>query len=100
MAVSFCFLVLLVLVRLIVAQAPGDGDELCLSELFEGQLNSTYAANARPLMDSKDYIGLLQGQTLEVLPWQSVDIDNNNDPEFVTAVSQSVNTLMIYCACV
>ena len=95
MAVSFCFLVLLGLVRLIVTQAPGDGDELCLSVLFEGQLNPffnnhTYAANARPLMDSKDYIGLLQGQTLEVLPWQSVDIDNNNDPEFVTAVSQSV----------
>ena len=95
MAVSFCFLVLLGLVRLIVAQAPGDGDELCLSGLFEGQLNpffnnATYAANARPLMDSKDYIGLLQGQALENLPWQSVDIDNNNDPEFVTAVSQSV----------
>ena len=95
MAVSFCFLVLLVLVRLIVAQAPGDGDELCLSELFEGQLNPffnnpNYAANARPLMDSKDYIGLLQGQALENLPWLSVDIDNNNDDELITAVSQSV----------
>ena len=96
MAVSFFFLIVLLgLVRLIVAQAPGDGDELCRSVLFEGQLNPffnnpTYAANARPLMDSKDYVGLLQGQAPENLPWQSVDIDNNNNPEFITAVSQSV----------
>ena len=102
MAVPFFFIVLLGLVSLIVAQAPGDSDNYCLMEFVGGVPNPffnnrIYAANARALMDSKDYIGLLQGQDPEDLPWQSVDNDDNNDDEFVTAVSQSY---VLYMKCV
>ena len=64
----------------VMAQAPGDGDPVCTEEVVNGMTNplflsrATYRPSERPLMDSRDYVGLLQGP----MPWQSVDNDNNN----------------------
>ena len=85
---------IVILVGSVIAQAPGDGDSLCLTEVIEGVMNPffnvrDYGPNRRALMDSKDYSGLLQGADPEDLPWQSVDVDDNNDPELVTDVSHS-----------
>ena len=79
-------------VSCVIAQAPGDADTFCLSEMIEGNFNPffnvhDYGPNRRALMDSKDYAGLLQGADPEDLPWQSVDVDNNNDPQYTTEVS-------------
>ena len=77
------------------AQAPGDGDPICTDEVVNGMpnpffaLRPTYNPNERPLMDSRDYVGLLQGG--ENLPWQTVDIDNNNTAGVATAVSFFIN---------
>ena len=60
---------------IIMAQAQGDGDSLCTDEIVNGMTNPfffrrpSYGASERPLMDSRDYVGLLQGP----MPWQSVD---------------------------
>ena len=79
-------------VSCVIAQAPGDADPLCLSEMIDGVTNPffndhNYGSNRRALMDSKDYSGLLQGADPEDLPWQSVDVDDNNDPQYITEVS-------------
>ena len=72
------------------AQAPGDGDPICTDKVINGMpnpffvLRPTYSPNERPLMDSRDYVGLLQGGNL---PWQSVDNDDNNTAGVATAVS-------------
>ena len=72
------------------AQAPGDGDPICTDEVINGMANPffairpTYSPNERPLMDSRDYIGLLQGG---YIPWQTVDNDDNNTVGVATAVS-------------
>ena len=74
----------------VIAQAPGDGDPLCVDEVLNGEdnpifdLHPTYAANERPLMDSRDYISLLQGHNPT---WQMVDNDNNNTGTVITSVS-------------
>ena len=74
----------------VIAQAPGDGDPLCTDEVVNGMTNPfffnrpMYSASERPLMDSKDYVGLLQGT--DNPPWQSVDNDNNNTVGVVTEV--------------
>ena len=74
-----------------VAQAPGDGDSICTNEFLNGMTNPffatrpTYGPNERPLMDSRDYVGLLQGG--DDIPWQSVDNDDNNTAGVATAVS-------------
>ena len=79
------------LVASIQAQAPGDGDPLCISETIDGVPNPffanhpMYSARERPLMDSRDYNRLLQGSGTYI-PWQSVDRDNNNTGDFVTEV--------------
>ena len=73
------------------AQAPGDGDPLCTEEVVNGTVSPyfathpAYSPNERPLMDSRDYIGLLQGG--DNLPWQTVDNDDNNTAGFATYVS-------------
>ena len=73
----------------VMAQAPGDGDPLCTDEVVNGTTNPffpnrpTYSASERPLMDSRDYVGLLQG----TMPWQSVDNDDNNPAGIATSVS-------------
>lgn len=72
----------------ILSQAPGDGDPLCVDESINGSSNPfftnlTYPANRRPLMDSRDYVALLEGDNP---PWQQVDDDNNNTNELATNV--------------
>ena len=85
-------LVLVGLVSGIQAQAPGDGDLLCVNETVDGMQNPffadhpVYSANERPLMDSRDYIRLLQQSIDTYIPWQSVDRDNNNTGDFFTEV--------------
>ena len=74
---------------MVMGQAPGDGDPVCTDEVVNGITNPfffnrpTYSASERPLMDSRDYIGLLQ----DPMPWQSVDNDNNNTAGVSTSVS-------------
>ena len=75
-------------VNYVVSQAPGDGDSFCVDATINGVPNSfftniTYPANERPLMDSRDYVGLLNGPNP---PWQQVDNDNNNTGDVVTNV--------------
>ena len=71
-----------------LSQAPGDGDSLCVDATINGVpnpffTNITYPANERPLMDSRDYVTLLDAPNP---PWQQVDNDNNNTDELVTHV--------------
>ena len=77
-----------------LAQAPGDGDTLCVEPFINGNASQpnpffvfrpVYPANIEVLMDSKDYRGLLQGNSPV---WQQVDNDNNNTDQFVTSVSE------------
>ena len=55
----------------VVSQAPGDGDSLCTDEFINGMPNPfydnrpTYANNIRPLMDSRNYAVLLQGNSAQ-----------------------------------
>ena len=76
----------------IEGQAPGDGDPLCTEQFINGTPNPffnnhpVYSARERPLMDSRDYIRLLQESGNVYIPWQSVDRDNNNSGGFVTEV--------------
>ena len=80
--------------RCIRDQAPGDGDALCTDEIVDGIMNPffanrpVYSASERPLMESRDYVRLLQGSGDVYLPCQSVDIDNNNTNEEVMRVSK------------
>ena len=79
--------------RCIRDQAPGDGDALCIDEIVNGMTNPffanhpVYSASERPLMDSRDYVRLLQGSGDVYVPWQSVDRDNNNTNKELTRVS-------------
>ena len=72
-----------------MGQAPGDGDPVCTDEVVNGMTNPfffsrpMYIPSERPLMDSRDYVGLL----LDPMPWQSVDNDNNNTAGESTSVS-------------
>ena len=78
--------------RCIRDQAPEDGDALCTAEIVNGMTNPffanhpVYSASERPLMDSRDYVRLLQGSGDVYVPWQSVDRDTNNSAEFITGV--------------
>ena len=79
--------------RCIRDQAPGDGDALCTDEILDGIMNPffanrpLYSASERPLMDSRDYVRLLEESGNSYIPWQRVDRDNNNTNEEVTGVS-------------
>ena len=93
MAPSFSWLVVLVYLGLagcVGGQAPGDGDLICTNETINGVQNPffgfrpVYSPNERPLIDSRDYISLLQGDNV---PWQSIDNDNNNTAGVATSVS-------------
>ena len=87
-------------VSCVLSQAPGDGDPLCVQEVVDGitspffSLHPTYPANERPLMDSRDYIALLQVGNPPV--WQHVDNDNNNTAGFAT----NVRYFFGVCVCV
>lgn len=82
----------LALVSCIQGQAPGDGDPLCTEEIVDGMHNlffanhPVYSSNERPLMDSRDYLRLLQSSGGVYLPWQSVDKDNINSEDLVSRV--------------
>ena len=73
-------------------QAPGDGDPLCTEEFIDGiqnlffAIHPVYSARERPLMDSRDYVHLLQESGDAYIPWQSVDRDNNNTGDAFTEV--------------
>ena len=67
------------LISSVLAQAPGDGDAPCV------ETGARYAANVRVLMDSRDYVDLLQGENSV---WQQVDNDNNNTEHVTTSVRQ------------
>ena len=77
-------------VTCVLSQAPGDGEPICVQEVIDGlanpffALHPAYPANERPLMDSRDYTGLLQAGNPPV--WQHVDNDNNNTITDVTNV--------------
>ena len=81
-------------------QAPGDGDELCTEETLDGMSNPVfaihpvYSASERPLMDSRDYIRLLQESGDAYIPWQSVDRDSNNAGEVVTKVRRKCSHII------
>ena len=78
----------------IEGQAPGDGDPLCTEETIYGMSNPffaihpVYSARERPLMDSRDYVRLLQESGDVYIPWQSVDRDNNNTGDALTEVKR------------
>ena len=88
----FVWCTLLYIFRGCVAQAPGDGDAVCTDEIVNGVANPfflnrpSYSTSERPLMDSRDYVGLLQGS----FPWQSVDNDNNNTVGVAVTVRNGV----------
>ena len=77
-------------------EAPGHGDAICTDEIIDGVANPyfanrpVYSPNERPLMDSSDYNRLLQGTGDTYLPWQSVDMDNNNTNEGVTRMRVAI----------
>ena len=77
--------VLSVLTCCVLAQAPGDGDAFC-----DVNQNDTIPApgNVRVLMDSRDYVDLLQGENPV---WQQVDNDRNNAEDVATSVSIIIN---------
>ena len=81
----------------VLSQAPGDGDSFCVDPIINGVpnvffTNITYPANERPLMDSRDYVALLDGPNP---PWQQVDNDNNNDDELATHVRVPAYSVLI-----
>ena len=73
----------------IEGQAPGDRDALRTEETIDGTPNPffnnhpVYSARERPLMDSRDYVRLLQESGTAYVPWQSVDRDNNNTVDVI-----------------
>ena len=81
-------------VSCVFSQAPGDGDSLCVDpvvnngtalvpNVFFAQ-RPPYPANVRPLMDSRDYLILLDDPNPT---WQQVDNDTSNDGTTATHVS-------------
>ena len=67
----------------VCSQAPGDGDSLCVDQLVDNGtalvpnpfLHPSYPVNVRPLMDSRDYLSLLDDPNPA---WQQVDNDTSN----------------------
>ena len=79
-------LLLLVAVRAITGQAPGDEDNICLQDVL----------NEEDLMSSFNYRNLVQDRGG---PWTVVNNDDNNDAftsTSVTTVSGIIDTLRIF----
>ena len=80
------------LVSCVFSQAPGDGDSLCVDPLVDNGtalvpnpfLRPSYPANVRGLMDSWEYLSLLDGENPA---WQQVDNDTSNAGTDSTNVS-------------
>ena len=86
-----------------LAQAPGDGDELCVEPFLENSSEPnpfyrrpSYAANVRVLMDSRNYEDLLEGRSPA---WQQVDNDDNNTMDAATSVSELLHASPATPAC-
>ena len=90
MTILRLWMILAGLLRCALSQAPGDGSSYCLLERMDGYPNSfltmrpSYSENVRPLMDSRDYMSLLLGESAV---WQHVDGDSNNMQGLATHVS-------------
>ena len=94
---DFKLLSIACLVSCVFSQAPGDGDSLCVDPLIDNAtaltpnpffaLRPNYPANVRPLIDSRDYLSLLDDPNPA---WQQVDNDTSNSGGGSTHVS---------CAC-
>ena len=65
----------MILVSIISARAPGDGDLFCSTNELQssGTIPPIYPPNSKILLDSYNYINLLPPV------WQAVDNDNNNE---------------------
>ena len=80
------------LVSCVLSQAPGDGDSLCVDPLVDNGtalvpnpfLHPSYPANVRGLMDSREYLSLLDDPNPA---WQQVDNDTSNSGGDSTHVS-------------
>ena len=80
------------LVSCVFSQAPGDGDSLCVDPVVGNGtafipnpfLRPSYPANVRGLMDSREYLSLLDDPNLA---WQQVDSDTSNSGMDSTHVS-------------
>ncbi len=83
----FLLFFLNVLLSVVLAQAPGDGDSFCTSTLptSGGNPLPPTPPNAKILMDSYSYRNLLPPHDRAV--WQQVDLDNNNAAGSGTSVS-------------
>ena len=80
------------LVSCVFSQAPGDGYSLCVDPLVDNGtalvpnpfLRPSYPANVRGLMDSREYLSLLDDPNPV---WQQVDSDTSNSGGDSTHVS-------------
>ena len=82
---AFKLFFIISLVSCVLSQAPGDGDSLCIDRLVDNgtalvpnpffDRRPSYPANVKPLMDSRDYLTLLDNPNPT---WQQVDTDTNN----------------------
>ena len=89
---AFKLFLMTCLVSCVFSQAPGDGDSLCVDPLVDNGtalvpnpfLRPSYPANVRGLMDSKEYLTLLDDPNP---PWQQVDNDTSNRAGESTNVS-------------
>ena len=67
-------LYVIILVSIISARAPGDGDLFCTNEMpSRGTIPPIYSPNLRILLDSYNYVNLLPPHDNAV--WQAVDND-------------------------
>ena len=80
------------LVSCVLSQAPGDGDSLCVDPVVNNGtalvpnpfLRPSYPANVKGLMDSREYLSLLDDPNPA---WQQVDNDTSNSGGDFTHVS-------------
>ncbi len=86
-SIKFCVYFPSVLLSVVLAQAPGDGDSFCTSTLptSAGIPLPPTPPNTKILMDSYRYRNLLPPHDSPV--WQQVDLDNNNAAGSGTSVS-------------
>ncbi len=87
MSLTICVYFSSVLLSVVLAQAPGDGDSFCTSTLptSGGIPLPPTPPNVKILMDSYRYRNLLPPHDRAV--WQQVDLDNNNAAGSGTSVS-------------
>ena len=78
-------LYVMILVSIITARAPGDGDYFCTIQLpSSGTISPIYPPKLRILLDSYNYVNLLPPHDNAV--WQAVDNDVNNEAGRLTKV--------------